>query len=535
MIKKVSFILLAGAILLMLCAVAQAYKLPDTGQTKCYDSAGAEIPDCSGTGQDGEYSINPLSYTDNGDYTVTDNNTGLMWQKCSVGQTNNSTCTGAPSVYYWYQASGLHNDMYNPSSQNVCGSAQTGYYTDWRLPSKKELMSLVNYSYEDSPVIQRDVFPNTGSVATDYWATDSKGYLSAWAVAFSHGNVDADYYPTQNYVRCVRGGQYPSQNYTDNSNGTVTDNGTELVWQKCSAGLNNDADCSGNASTYNWEQAFSYCKGLQLGDKEDWRLPNIKELESLSDDTNFNPSINALFPRTYPHEYWSSTTIAIWPDEAFMVNFYLGKVVNYDKTIAYYVRCVRDDAQAGSYNITANSAGTGTGSMTSSPEGISYGYPAKASQAASFSSGATVMLTGKAGTGSAVSWNGTCAGGAEAGNGTSTATCTFSSLSDAKTVTATFTQLYAKITAKAKGTASGRVVSAPSGISFTYPAKKADSGTFKKTSTVKISAKSKAGATASWKGTCKKAGGKETGNNKRNAVCSITVTKAATVIATFRK
>jgi hypothetical protein len=324
---------------------ASAFKLPGTGQTKCYDTAGAEISDCSNTGQDGEYSINPLSYTDNDNYTVTDNNTGLMWQKCSVGQTNNPTCSGTPSVYYWYQAIGIPIDIYNPSSQNVCGSAQTGYYNDWRLPTKKELLSIVNYSYEDGPVINRDFFPNTGS-NSKYWASNSKAYLSAWAVAFSHGNVGYDYYPTQNYVRCVRGGQYPAQNYNDNGDGTVTDNGTGLFWQKCSAGLTNDMGCSGSASTYNWDQALSYCKGLDLGSKTDWRLPGIKELESLNDETNYNPSINAAFPRTYPHEYWSSTTIAIWPDEAFMVDFYMGTVINYYKSDAYYVRCVRGGQSA---------------------------------------------------------------------------------------------------------------------------------------------------------------------------------------------
>ncbi len=74
--------------LLLFCsaALSEAFKLPDTGQTKCYQvvSPYAEIH-CAGTGQDGAYNINPMSYTDNGNGTVTDNNTGLMWQKCSVG------------------------------------------------------------------------------------------------------------------------------------------------------------------------------------------------------------------------------------------------------------------------------------------------------------------------------------------------------------------------------------------------------------------------------------------------------------------
>jgi|WetSurMetagenome_2_1015567.scaffolds.fasta_scaffold00104_14 hypothetical protein len=187
-------------------------------------------------------------------------------------------------------------------------------------------------------------------------------------------------------------------------------------------------------------------------------------------------------------------------------------------------------------SVTANATGNGTGSIASNPAGISYTFPSANTGTASFDAGATaIVLTAAAHTGSTATWT-RCseAGGTEAGNGTRTATCIFSSLNEVKTVTAAFTQYY-KITAKAKGNGEGMVVSAPPDISFTYPAKQVDSGTFKKSSTVKISAKSKAGSKASWNGTCKKAGGKETGNNKRNAVCLIKAKKAATVTATFTK
>ncbi len=72
-------------------AIYEAFKLPDTGQMKCYQSVSpyAEIPRV-GTGQDGAYDINPMSYTDNGNGTVTDNNTGLMWQKRDDGKTYSS-------------------------------------------------------------------------------------------------------------------------------------------------------------------------------------------------------------------------------------------------------------------------------------------------------------------------------------------------------------------------------------------------------------------------------------------------------------
>jgi hypothetical protein len=199
--------------LLLLCIIpsiaSAAFKLPDTGQTKCYQTVDpyAEIP-CAGTGQDGAYSINPMSYTDNGNDTVTDNNTGLMWQKCSSGQNNDSTCSGDVSSYNWYQASGTYDASYNASSQSVCGSLNLGGQTDWRLPTKKELMSIVDYSVPyPGPTIKTAYFPNT--VASFYWSstTYAGGPEVAWGVGFYYGVVAYDVKYGGGYVRCVRGGQ----------------------------------------------------------------------------------------------------------------------------------------------------------------------------------------------------------------------------------------------------------------------------------------------------------------------------------------
>jgi hypothetical protein len=101
------------------CALSYAFTLPATGQTTCYDDSGNVIS-CTGTGQDGANIRNPLSYTDNGDGTVTDNVTGLMWEKQDDGNT-----------YNWYQASGTYDATNNPISQNVCGGLSVGGYSDW--------------------------------------------------------------------------------------------------------------------------------------------------------------------------------------------------------------------------------------------------------------------------------------------------------------------------------------------------------------------------------------------------------------------
>jgi len=139
--------------------------------------------------------------------------------------------------------------------------------------------------------------------------------------------------------------------YTDGTGaaaGTVTDNVTNLRWQKCSAGLSGATCATGTAATYQWDgpttSAISYCETLSFGGFTDWRLPNTKELSSLVDDTRVNPSIDPLFPNTQtssPFYYWSSTTYAGSTASAWHVNFGGGYVLSYVKTNTGYVRCVR--------------------------------------------------------------------------------------------------------------------------------------------------------------------------------------------------
>lgn len=190
-------------------AHAATFQLPDSGQSKCYQSVDpyAEIP-CAGTGQDGAYEIYPMSFSDNGNGTVTDNNTGLIWQKCSVGQNNDAACSGTGAVYNWYQASGAYDATYNPDTFNICGSlALAG--GGWRLPSKKELTSIIDYSIPyPGPTIQQTMFPNTYSFY--YWSStaDASSPSNAWYGGFNGGLVyNGNKGSNTLYLRCVRGGQ----------------------------------------------------------------------------------------------------------------------------------------------------------------------------------------------------------------------------------------------------------------------------------------------------------------------------------------
>lgn len=309
-------------------SLAGTFMLPDTGQTTCYDGAGNVIAPCPAPGdplaQDGSYSINPLAYTDNG--TVTDSNTGLIWQKEDDGNT-----------YNWYQATGEVNSSYNPSGgsyKNVCGELGAG----WRLPTKKELMSIVDYSKPYPGPTINPIFTNTKQ--SKYWSsTTLASYLtSAWYVRFDDGTVgDGGKYGAMS-VRCVSDGESELSSFTNNGNGTVTDAKTGLVWQQ------------GEPGAMTWPDALNYCENLELPSENGqgaWRLPNIKELESISDDAVFDPvnhpiAINTnAFPNAIANGYWSSTTNAYYPVSAWAVSFGWGVSLDVSKIYAAYVRCVR--------------------------------------------------------------------------------------------------------------------------------------------------------------------------------------------------
>lgn len=129
-----------------------------------------------------------------------------------------------------------------------------------------------------------------------------------------------------------------AERYADNTNGTVTDTQTKLVWQQTDDGI-----------TKSWEEAITYCENLNLGGRLDWRLPNFRALQSLVDDARFNPAMDPVFVGAKWDQvaaYWSSTTFfgtgtTATTDLARAVEFANGnssqdsKVNNY-----FYVRCV---------------------------------------------------------------------------------------------------------------------------------------------------------------------------------------------------
>jgi len=121
-----------------------------------------------------------------------------------------------------------------------------------------------------------------------------------------------------------------ARSYTDNGDGTITDNATTLMLQK-----------EDDNNIYNFEDAKSYCEGLILATKSDWRLPIIEELRSVVDFSKSNPAIDVAFTNTISSNYWSLTTVTGNTTIAWGVNFFNGYDFFVDKSNYCYVRCVR--------------------------------------------------------------------------------------------------------------------------------------------------------------------------------------------------
>ncbi len=257
-----------------------ASALPETGIGLCYDDVDEIL--CPGPcdrfyGQDAQYLTNPMSFTDNGDGTVTDNVTGLLWQR-DCDDVNRD----------WWEAI------------DYCESLSLAGATDWRIPDEHELQSIVDYG-RFRPAVDTTYFPDTPS-SGHFWASSADVFHTdyAWRICFTDGSVVSFYktWSDYQYVKCVRG-EAMEHSFTDNGDGTVSDNRTGLMWQQVDEHVYLD-----------WEGALAYCEGIELAGHTDWRLPDIKELSSIFDSTRWGPALDTTyFLDSGSTRYWSSSTL----------------------------------------------------------------------------------------------------------------------------------------------------------------------------------------------------------------------------------
>ncbi len=267
-------------------------------------------------GQDSNYIHNQPSYTNNEDGTITDNVTGLMWEK------------------------NMGDKITFREAFSKASSSTLGGFNDWRVPTIKELYSLILFTGKVKGAQAFDMFIDTdyfiqplGNTnkgereidaqtwsSTEYTGRTMKSDETIFGVNFVDGRIKG--YPKYNprthdenkmHFRMVRGNTaYGKNNFIDNGDGTVSDLATGLMWQKSDDGVGRD-----------WEKALKYAENLKLATYSDWRLPDAKELQSIVDysrspQTTNTPAINPVFATTeikspdgksgqYPY-FWTSTT-----------------------------------------------------------------------------------------------------------------------------------------------------------------------------------------------------------------------------------
>ncbi|MFI3330687.1 MAG: DUF1566 domain-containing protein [Rikenellaceae bacterium] len=315
-------------ILLLLCGCgtlsAANYKIVDTNQSLCFDNQNiikAPKKGASFYGQDAQHQGNAPSYTDNGDGTITDNVTGLVWEKD-------------------FKIMSYKDALEAAEKFKLAGKK------DWRVPTIKEAFSLILFSGQDvSPGVSSDgqvngtPFVDTNFFGFKYGANGSRAIdsqlLSSTVYVGSSGRLQLVFGVNladgrikgygmgapggrggdkQFMVRFVRGESYGENEFKDNGDGTISDVATSLMWSKKDSG-----------EGMNWEKALEYTQKMNkekyLG-YNDWRVPNAKELQSIVDYTRSplstqSAAIDPIFEIStikdesgaddYPF-FWSSTT-----------------------------------------------------------------------------------------------------------------------------------------------------------------------------------------------------------------------------------
>lgn len=289
---------------------APRYPVVSTMQDRCYDNTSGIACPQPGKPFFGQLSGKSAaaSYQDNGDGTVSDRVTGLMWAKAPVQRTTFD------------------------DAARLAAASRLGGHSDWRVPTIRELYSLIDFRggfdrtparsrpYIDTRVFTFSYGPGEGLgdaaqgqrpidvqewSSTRYVGKTLKNVQTIFGVNFADGRIKgyplmdpANRMQTPNRLnlRLVRGPIYGINDFAVQAD-TVIDHATGLIWQRRDDG-----------SARTWEEALQYCSSLTLEGRSDWRLPDAKELHTIVDYTRI-PAISSSFVLSDPKAYfWTSTT-----------------------------------------------------------------------------------------------------------------------------------------------------------------------------------------------------------------------------------
>lgn len=284
-------------------------KFPDTGQNGDYTSV---------FGEDADYQINPPAFTILKNNIVLDFNTGLMWAQSDRGE-----ITMENAVIY-------------------ADTLTLGGFEDWRLPTAIEAYSILNHQ-KLNPALDISIFTKSNA---EYWWTNEYQANDKNKVWCTNAGSGIGNHPKSEtisaggskrfHARAVRSTNLPlvlSSRFIDNEDGTVTDQLTNLTWQQ-----------SHSKDSMSWDNAIKYVENLSLSGKNDWRLPNIKELQSITDYQFVGPSISTeLFRSIGITKLWSSTTLSNQQQRAWYLHTQFGITTYENKTAAFYVLAVRSN------------------------------------------------------------------------------------------------------------------------------------------------------------------------------------------------
>ena len=255
---------------------------------------------------------NSERYINHEDGTVTDTQTGLMWQE--------------KEVY----------DISLEQAEQAAVNLSLAGYNDWRIPTVTELLSVVNDNLNKPPfesilgTSKSEYFWSAEHVSGDSrktWVLNAGGGIGDKNPEESHASGGDKIYS----LKCVRGNLHvPDTRFIENGDGTVTDNFTGLMWLQKSSG------------EMDLQNAQTYAKSLSLAGYDDWRLPDMTELAMLCDRNQTNPALNRIvFSSIFPGKYWTASALAGQMDKQWFVDLSKGMSGYESPNSGPYVLCVR--------------------------------------------------------------------------------------------------------------------------------------------------------------------------------------------------